>query len=111
MWGPSDPLVNAPYRWIFTIAALPIMTCAGWILAKLHDRQRGAALLVNGAVLIGLNIPRLVFLTTMSLQEPTQWMNLYLHCAWIAVTVTGLIAGAFMAGSHELAPTSEASSH
>ena len=59
VWGPSDPLVNAPYRWISIVAALPVMTLAGWVLAKLSDRQRGAALLLNSVVLVALNVPRI----------------------------------------------------
>jgi len=101
IWGPSDPLVNAPYRWIFTVSALPVMTCAGWVLAKLYGSQRGPALLLNSVVLVALNIPRVVFLTRMAMQEPTQWMNLYLHLAWLAVMIVGLLAGALMAGSQE----------
>ena len=101
VWGPSDPLVNAPYRLISTVAALPVMTCAGWVLAKLSDSQRGAALLLNSVVLVALNVPRVVFLTTMAIEKPAQWMNLYLHLAWLAVGIVGLLAGALMAGSQE----------
>jgi hypothetical protein len=101
VWGPSDPLVNAPYRLISTVAAVPVMTFAGWVLAKLSESQRGAALLLNSVVLVALNVPRIVFLTTMAIEQPTQWMNLYLHLAWLTVVIVGLLAGALMAGWQE----------
>ena len=101
VWGPSDPLVNAPYRWISIVAAVPVMTLAGWVLAKLSGSQRGAAFLLNSVVLVVLNVPRVVFLTTMAIEKPAQWMNLYLHLAWLAVGIVGLLAGALMAGSQE----------
>jgi hypothetical protein len=63
--------------------------------------QRGAALLLNSGVLVALSVPRIVFLTTMAIEKPTQWMNLYLHLAWLAVVIVGLLAGALMAGSQE----------
>jgi hypothetical protein len=96
VWGPQDPLVNAPYRWIFTLALVPLPILIGWIVAKFHPRQRGATVMICCIVVIALGIPRLV-----ALMDDRIAMNMYLQISAMAITLTGLVCGAFIAGSTE----------
>jgi len=102
VWGPQDPLVNAPYRWIFTLALFPLSLLAGWIVAKVHPRERGAAVMSCCVVGIAVGIPRLASLT----HDPIA-MHLYLHVGSMAVMVTGVPLGALMAGSQQPSATSQ----
>ena len=96
MWGQPDPQVNAPYRWIVTLATFPAVILAGWILAKVHQAQRGAAVMISCLVATAFAFPRLLSLV----QEPIS-VNLYLHLAMMMVVLTGLLLGALMASSQE----------
>jgi len=96
VWGPQDPLLNAPYRWIFTLALLPLTFATGWVVARVHQRDRGAAVIMCCIVAGAMGLPRLV-----ALMSDARLLNLYLHVASMVVMLVGLLCGAFVAGSRE----------
>ena len=96
LWGPPDPLVNAPYLWILTASFIPVPLLTGWVLAKLHQRQRGAVAITCCLLVTAMTLPRLAQLSTMALNAPDRAMNLYVHLAMIAVLNLGLLFGVCM---------------
>jgi hypothetical protein len=99
MWGQPDPVVNAPYQWILTVALIPLPIVAGWVLAKSHPAQRGAAAIICCVVVTAMGIPRLMQLTTIPMDESVRFTYLSIHMARVVSLNVGLLLGAFAAGS------------